>query len=149
MNQVKVGLLPLYLELYDKTSPQNRKDVEVFAGDIAARLESRGLQVTAAPVCRLKEEFTLAGRLFEEKDVAAVITLHLAYSPSLESADMLAGLKVPVLVLDTTPDFCFLPDGRAITSNHGIHGVQDMCNLLRRNGKSFFIGKTILRSVRF
>ena len=28
---------------------------------------------------------------------------------------------------------------RRISANHGIHGVQDMCNLLKRNGKPYYI----------
>jgi len=44
-------------------------------------------------------------------------------------------------VLDTTQDLKFGPDQEpgALSYNHGIHGVQDMCNLLIRNRKSFKI----------
>jgi L-arabinose isomerase len=73
--------------------------------------------------------------------VDAIVTLHLAYSPSLESVEVLVRTRLPIIVLDTTPDFAFgpsqLPD--RIMFNHGIHGVQDMCNLLMRNGKPFVI----------
>ncbi len=31
------------------------------------------------------------------------MTLHLAYSPSLESSDVVAGTDLPIVVLDTTP----------------------------------------------
>jgi L-arabinose isomerase len=67
------------------------------------------------------------------------VTLHLAYSPSLESAKVLARTKLPLIVLDTTPTWSFAPsqDPAEIMYNHGIHGVQDMCNLLLRNGKPF------------
>jgi len=69
------------------------------------------------------------------------VTLHLAYSPSLESADALAATGLPLIVLDTTPtyDFGMAQHPDEIMYNHGIHGVQDMCNLLLRNGKRFQI----------
>jgi L-arabinose isomerase len=65
----------------------------------------------------------------------------MAYSPSLESISTLKKTKLPIVVFDTTPDFDFSwkqnPD--KIMYNHGIHGVQDMCNLLRRANKPFLL----------
>ena len=40
-----------------------------------------------------------------------------------------------------TPDYELISCAgykNCITPNHGIHGVQDMCNLLKRNGKPYF-----------
>jgi L-arabinose isomerase len=131
----------LYLELYDKVNPGMRETVEAFAGTIAKGLTEQGLEVAALPVCRLREEFLAAVRTAERQDVCALVTLHLAYSPSLESADALARTDLPIIVCDTTPAPSFAPtqDPKAIMTNHGIHGVQDMCNLLVRNGKTFAI----------
>ena len=42
---------------------------------------------------------------FNDADVDAVITQHLAYSPSLESIDALMTIKAPLIVFDTTPDY--------------------------------------------
>ncbi|MFH0797358.1 MAG: hypothetical protein V2A65_09990 [Candidatus Omnitrophota bacterium] len=141
MNKSKVGLLPLYLELYDRTLSEYRVSAEKFLKTIIKHLQNRGIEVVAAPICRLKKEFAGAVKSFEETPVDAIVTLHLAYSPSLESAGILAATKIPIIVLDTTPDFDFGPgqSPEAIMSNHGIHGVQDMCNLLVRNRKRFFL----------
>lgn len=141
MKKPKVGLLPLYIELYDRALPQMRERVEQFRQTIASELEGRELSVIAAPVCRVKTEFEAAIRSFEEAEADAVVTLHLAYSPSLESAAALAGTKLPIIVLDTTPTDEFGPHTHPdeLLYNHGIHGVQDMCNLLIRNGKAFKI----------
>ncbi|MBN1671936.1 MAG: hypothetical protein JXR37_12935 [Kiritimatiellae bacterium] len=137
----KIGLLPLYLELYDRSSPKMRERVERFRETITAELEKRGLAIVAAPVCRLQAEFADAVNGFEQAGADAIVTLHMAYSPSLESADVLAGTRLPIIVLDTTPVFEFGPDQSPaeISYNHGIHGVQDMCNLLIRKGKRFQI----------
>lgn len=70
-----------------------------------------------------------------------MITLHLACSPSLESERALAATQLPLIVLDTTPDYLFdatIGSGR-LMYNHGIHCVQDMCNLFRRNHKPLVI----------
>lgn len=141
MSKMKIGFLPLYLELYDECCADRRPQIEAFADTIIAEYEKRGLEVVAAPVCRIKSEFTEAFKKFESSELDAVITLHLAYSPSLESIDILAGTELPLIILDTTPDFEFGPEQCAskIMYNHGIHGVQDMCNMLIRYGKDFMI----------
>lgn len=136
-----IGLLPHYLKLYDDTCPQMRPRIERFAATIRDALAAEGLTVSQAPVCRVREEFQAAVDAFEAEDVAAIVTLHLAYSPSLESADALAGTKRPLIILDTTENYAFdnSVDADEILYNHGIHGVQDLCNLLRRRNKSFQI----------
>ncbi len=140
-NVPTIGLLPFYLELYDRAMGEYRPKVESFAETIAVELSRIGIHVERAPVCRVKDEFDQAVRAFELAGVDCIVTLHLAYSPSEESVDALAGTKLPVIVLDTTPDFRFDPTTNpdAIMLNHGIHGVQDMCNLLMRRGKAFRI----------
>jgi len=141
MKQPKVGLLPLYLELYDNAMPEVRPRIDEFLSLIAAELQKRGLDVVDTPVCRIKPEFVKAVRSFEEAKADAIVTLHLAYSPSLECADVLAGTALPLIVLDTTPSFNYSPktDPDELMYNHGIHGVQDMCNVLLRKGKRFRI----------
>lgn len=141
MKQPKIGLLPLYLELYDKSNPEIRKGMEDFYNLIATALREKGIDVVTTEVCRLDNEFKKAVKDFEKAKVDALVTLHLAYSPSLESIRALKDTDLPILILDTTPDYEFGADqdSSKITFNHGIHGVQDMCNLLIREGKSFEI----------
>jgi L-arabinose isomerase len=136
-----VGLLPLYLELYDKSSPEMRPNIEGFYRKATNRLRDAGLDVLTAPICRLADEFASTLGEFEKKQADAVVTLHLAYSPSMESEDALRKTTLPIIILDTTPDYTFDQNIGldAISYNHGIHGVQDMCNLLLRNNKTFII----------
>ncbi len=137
----RAGLLPLYLKLYDETSPQARKNHEAFVEKIAKALGDRGLEIEQTPVCRLEPEFADAVGDLERSGVDAIITLHLAYSPSEESIDPLSETYLPLVVLDTTvdADFGLDVDPARIMYNHGIHGVQDMANMLRRRGKHFEI----------
>ncbi len=141
MTSARIGLLPCYLELYDRTTPDRRAEIEAFYQTIAGAFEARRLRVARAPVCRLAPEFRAALASFEKAGVDAVVTLHLAYSPSLESAPALAATRLPVIVLDTTPEYEFGPAQKParIMYNHGIHGVQDLCNLLWRLGKPFVL----------
>jgi L-arabinose isomerase len=139
MNPLRIGLLPLYLELYDRTLAEARPRLEAFYHQIVDAFQAGGAKVYTAPLCRLEPEFAAAIRRFEEAGADALVTLHLACSPSLESSAVLGSTPLPVIVLDTTPAFDFGPTQSSdeIMYNHGIHGVQDMCNLLLRNGKPF------------
>ncbi len=140
MKNIKIGFLPLYVELYDNTCPEMRPKIEAFNAAVIEKI-SKYVDVVQAPICRLEHEFEQAVSLFEEEDVDAIVTMHLAYSPSLESSRVLAATKLPIIVLDTTAEYDFGPlqSSDEIMYNHGIHGVQDMCNLLLRNGKQFFV----------
>ena len=141
MKNIKIGFLPLYVKLYDDGVPSMRIRIDAFANEVRDLLGAKDdVEVVAADVCRLENEFVDAIRLFEQQEVDCIVTLHLAYSPSLESEKALRDTKLPIVVLDTTPNFDFtFDDDDSILYNHGIHGVQDMCNLLVRNHKQFFV----------
>ncbi len=142
MKKVKIGFLPLYVKLYDDGAPNMRLRIDAFKNEIVDLLKAKeDVEVIAADVCRLEGEFKDAIALFEKEKVDSIVTLHLAYSPSLESEKVLSATNLPIVILDTTPTFEFTDDDDnvSISYNHGIHGVQDMCNLLVRNNKEFFI----------
>ena len=136
-----IGLLPFYIELYDKSMPEIRPKIESFCNTAADKLCHAGLEVLRVPICRLEGEFNAAVAEFENNKADALVTLHLAYSPSMESESALKKTKLPIVIMDTTPNYTFDQNAGldAIYFNHGIHGVQDMCNLLVRNGKPFVI----------
>ncbi|MGI6261802.1 MAG: L-arabinose isomerase family protein [Acutalibacteraceae bacterium] len=141
MAKIRAGLLPLYIKLYDDLIPSLRDRLEPFYQKIADRLEREGLEVLRTEFCRVESEFADVVQQFEQQGADCIITLHMAYSPSLESVGVLTETSLPIIVLDTTETFSFdfqqNPD--EINYNHGIHGVMDLCSLLRRNGKPYAI----------
>ena len=144
MEKVKVGFLPIYLKLYDERAKSARPAIEKYRDDLVTALENTGVELVKADICRIAPEFEEAVAAFEREKVDAIVTVHLAYSPSLECIDTLAATKLPIIIMDTTRDYSFGFDVVAggVMPNHGIHGVQDFCNLLRRRGKdySLFVG---------
>ncbi len=138
---MKAGLLPLYVKLYDERVPHLRPRLEKFYEKITGILEARGIEIVTSPFCRLACEFEKTVRAFEDADVSCIITLHMAYSPSLECEKALTATQLPIIVMDTTEteSFGFMQDQDEILYNHGIHGVMDMCSVLHRNGKQYAI----------
>ena len=143
MNSIRVGYLPMYIKLYDDSNPRYRDPMVCYMHELIDELRCRGIEVVLADeVCRVREEFERATAKFNAEGVDAVITQHLAYSPSLESAEALLKLDAPIVVFDTTPDYGLISAAATenrIGANHGIHGVQDMCQLLLRNGRPYFL----------
>ena len=135
----RIGLLPLYLKLYDEVCPERRAEFVPFLDEISTRLQAEAVDVVQADVCRVAPEFEAAVQLFEQNQVDLIVTLHLAYSPSLEAIYPLCSTEIPILMLDTTMDEAFGMDVDAsrIMYNHGIHGVQDLACMLRRRGQSY------------
>jgi len=139
MKTPKVGLLPLYLKFYDEVLPNLAAQLAPFVQHVQERLVRSGLDVAVAPIARTRPDFASAVERFESEAVDAIVTLHLAYSPSLESAEVLAQSRLPIIMLDTTPDRDFggHVDPMRLLENHGIHGLQDLASVLRRLGKPY------------
>ncbi len=138
----KIGFLPLYIKLYDDCGLRDiRDELEPFYESMAVGFESKGIEVVRSPFCCVESEFKAAVEKFEKADVDCIVTWHAAYSPSLESEKVLAGTKLPIIVMDTTNTYDFGPaqDPAHVNMCHGIHGVMDMTSLLKRNGKKYAI----------
>ncbi len=138
---MKIGFLPLYVKLYDDKLPEMRVRLEKFYNQLAGIFEEKGVEVVKSPFCRLSNEFSNAVSIFEAETVDAIVTVHMAYSPSLESIDALSKTELPIVVLDTTEtlEFTNNQDAGEIMYCHGVHGVMDMCSMLTRRGKKYAI----------
>lgn len=141
MTKLKIGLLPLYLKLYIDSSPEATGEMNSFLDKIASSISEKGVDVKKSEICFVKEQFDSAVKKIEDQQVDAIVTLHMAYSPSLESIEALSSTSLLIIILNTTPGYAFDKNSTAddIMYNHGIHGVQDMCNLLGRYDKGYII----------
>ena len=139
MKPPKIGLLPLYVKLYDEVLPALAAQVEPFVHRVETALGGSGCTVVVAPTARTRPDFAGAVARFEAAGVDAIVALHLAYSPSLEAAEILAHTSLPLVLLATTPDRDFGRDvdPMRLLFNHGIHGLQDLAAVLRRMGKRY------------
>ena len=139
---MRAGLLPLYIDIYDVHSRHVRPRLRAFYDEIAKRLGDFGIEIiTTEDFCCLKPQFEEAVALFESAHADAIITLHMAYSPSLEAVDALVGTDLPIVICDTTETRTFtnLQSEGEIMYNHGIHGVMDLASMLKRRGKPYAI----------
>ncbi len=138
---MKIGFLPLYISLYDKTGTELRDELKVFYDEIALKFEERGVEVLKSEICTEDYQFENEIKAYEENECDAIVTLHLAYSPGLNSEKALKNTKLPIIICDTTRTYDFSDKQLSgeIMYCHGIHGVMDMCNLLKKNKKPYAV----------
>ena len=60
MGKLKIGLLPLYVALYDESTPQMRPHIEKYLEDIVCELNKFDVSLVVADICRLESEFEKA-----------------------------------------------------------------------------------------
>jgi len=136
--QPKTGFLGLTLELYNRCFPELIVRLRDFAILLGGRLSER-MDVVEEPVAFTRDDVDSAVARFEREDVDAIVIVLLSYSPSLISLPALLRTRRPIIVFNTQRlagiDESFA--AQDMIDNHGMHGVQDLCNVLSRHGRSF------------
>ncbi len=143
----KIGLLALTLELYEKLAPELRRDRENWVRrEIMPALQTKADVWFERAVFRANEvEETLAN--FERNQADAVVVLLLSYSPSQVSLPGLQRTRLPVVIWNTQELFV-VDQGYSpadLRNNHGVHGTQDLANVLLRAGVRFHYVTSHLR----
>ena len=132
----KIGLLALTLELYETLAPGLRASREAWVRrEILPALEPHADVLFQAAVFRREEiEATLAG--YEAAGVDGLLILLLTYSPSQLTLTALQRTRLPIVIWNTQElaavDQSFTV--AAMIDNHGVHGTQDLANVLLRAG---------------
>ena len=143
----KIGLLALTLELYEKLAPELRPDRESWVRQaVLPALQARADVLFSGAVFRQSDiETALAG--FEAAKADAVLVLLLSYSPSQISLPGLQRTRLPIIVWNTQELFAVDEHYALIDlrNNHGVHGTQDLANVLCRAGVKFHYVTSHLR----
>jgi L-arabinose isomerase len=135
----KVGLLALTLELYETLAPELRAQRETWVRrDVLSALATRAEVLFERAVCRT-EDIAEALDRFEAGGADAVLVLLLSYSPSQIALPALRRARLPI-VLWNTQELLAVDQGYGLPellANHGVHGTQDLANVLLRTGVPF------------
>ena len=137
--KARIGLLGLLFQLYDRW-PEVRPAVASFAREIAATLEPFA-EVAFPGVCQTPTQVSEAVAGFERAEVDVVVVVLLTYCPSHVALPALQRTRLPILILNTQKLQAVDASTREVdlTYNHGMHGVQDLANVLLRAGRPFHI----------
>ena len=139
IQKAKVGLLGLMFDLYDLW-PELKVQMSEF-GEELARTLTPFAQVDFPGVCNNRDQVDRAVRSFEEDGKDLIIVVLLTYAPSHIALQSLIQTRTPILIFNTQRLYGVYGDTPSdeTTKNHGMHGVQDLANVLIRAGKTFQI----------
>lgn len=137
--QPRVGLLALTLELYETLAPDLREGREKWLRDAVLPALSSIAEIRFQRAVYRREDIDAVVRELEHEGLDALLVICLSYSPSQLSLPALQRTRLPIVVWNTQElygvDESY--DGDKMVANHGVHGTQDLCNVLLRSGLQF------------
>ncbi|NLF38667.1 hypothetical protein GX586_04435 [bacterium] len=135
----RIGLLGLTLELYETLSPGVRTGREQWVRRAVIPALKPLADISFGRAVNTAAGVEAAVRKFEADGVDALLVMCLTYAPSQIAVNALARTRLPLIVWNTQElravDDAF--GGAEMIANHGVHGTQDLCNVLLRNNVRF------------
>ena len=131
----KIGLLGMMQGLYDKSQPEIPKYEQKFVDDIINQLKDV-VDIDFPGISKERSDTERFVKYFNDKDLDGIMVVNLLYSPGLRIVQAFKNNTLPVLLANIQP----LPDvtddwnWSLLTTNQGIHGIQDTSNMLMRLG---------------
>jgi L-arabinose isomerase len=135
----KVGLLALTLELYETLAPGLRQSREDWVRHHLLPTLGRSADVLFGSAVFRREDIEREVSRLESDGAEALLILLLTYSPSQLALPALKRTALPILLWNTQELFA-VDDSfslAAMIDNHGVHGTQDLANVLTRSGIRF------------
>ncbi len=131
----KIGFLGLMQGLYDKSQPELPKMQEKFAREVIDSLKDSAIIDFPGPA-KEREDVERIVKSFNDKDYDGIMIVNLLYSPGNRLIQAMKKNHLPVMVanIQPRPDVTSEWDWVLLTTNQGIHGCQDTCNVLMRCG---------------
>ncbi len=135
----KVGLLALTLELYETLLPDLRPSREAWLRRAVIPALQEQADILFPRAVFRREDIEAAVSEFEVERVDALLVILLCYSPSQLPLPALLRTRLPIVIWNTQElvavDQTFTL--AKMVDNHGVHGTQDLGNVLTRSGVYF------------
>jgi len=131
----QIGILALMHSLYDESQPEIPAYEENFVNDVMKQL-SDVVDFDFPGLSKERSDTERIVRYFNNEGLDGIMIINVLYSPGLRIVQAFKDNNLPVLLANIQP----LPDvtdnwnWSLLTTNQGIHGIQDTANMLMRLG---------------
>jgi L-arabinose isomerase len=132
-------LLALTLELYESLAPGVRSSREAWLRQAAIPVLESQADVRFPGAVFRREDIDRAVAQFEADGLDALLVVLLTYAPSQFALPALQRTRLPIAIWNTQ-ELQSVSAGftmAAMIDNHGVHGTQDLANVLTRSGVRF------------
>ena len=135
----RVGLLGLTLDLYETLAPGLRESRETWVRQAVIPALTPHAEILFSSAVFQRDDIQHAVAAFESARVDALLVVLLTYSPSQLALPALQRTRLPIVIWNTQElaavDSAF--SLARMMDNHGVHGTQDLANVLLRAGVPF------------
>ena len=144
----RVGLLALTLELYETLAPGVRASRERWLQQEVVPALSKQNDVLFQTAVYTRETIDSTVSQHESAGADVLLVVLLTYSPSQLALPALQRTRVPIVIWNTQELFAVDASftQAQMIDNHGVHGTQDLSNVLRRAGVRFHYVTSHLRN---
>lgn len=131
----RIGFLGLMQGLYDKSQPELPKMQEQFALDVVKQLQDVA-DIDFPGPAKERADIERIVKYFNDQQYDGIMIVNLLYSPGNRLIQAMKKNHLPIMVANIQPRANVTAEWDWIlcTTNQGIHGCQDTCNVLLRCG---------------
>jgi L-arabinose isomerase len=135
----KVGLVALTLELYETLAPGLRASREAWLRRAVIPALQRQVEVLFPGAVFRREDIDVSVAQIEAAQADAILVILLTYAPSQLALPALQRTHLPIAIWNTQELLAIDQSFTVATmiDNHGVHGTQDLANVLTRAGVPF------------
>jgi L-arabinose isomerase len=132
----KIGFLGIMHGLYDEKQPEITRIQEDWAREVAATLKTM-VDIDFPRAAKSRQDIESIVAEFNQREYDGILVAMLLYSPGFRLVRALEQNRLPLLLANIQP----LPtvtrdwDWRRLTTNQGIHGMQDTANMVLQAGQ--------------
>ena len=142
MKRHKVGILAAYADLYNRLCPGIKENLKQIFNMMLADFIVEGIDFVLSDVVSTQSQIERECKILIHQDIDLLIVALAPYCPSGALAPSLVSIDVPVVLWPAQTMYRLDPekyDTDTLNYNHGVHAVQDLANVLRKQGRNFGI----------
>lgn len=139
-SRVRIGLMPVMIDLYNRLRPGVADKYDAFVKEVCGVLSDERMEVIACGVVSSDAGIREACLQFERLAVDLLVVCHVSYCQSGVILPGVLASPLPVVLWPAQPMRELVPaayDSATVLMNHGVHGTQDLANMLRRKGRPY------------